>query len=97
MLWWVNGGRDEMDVVRLGASEFGRGFFPEERTQGLQFFPATNPKIHVWQSAHGKVQNIADEEQYVGRWTATPNRLRKDGTFPGMSPSKVRVISSSST
>lgn len=24
-----------------------------------------------------------DDEQYVGRWTATPNRLRKDGTFPG--------------
>lgn len=22
--------------------------------------------------------------QYVGRWTSTPNRLRKDGTFPGI-------------
>lgn len=97
MLLWVNGGRDEMDLVRLGASEFGLGFFPEERTQGLQFFPATNPKIHVWRSSHGRVENIADEEQYVGRWTATPNRLRRDGTFPGVSLLQISAISSSSS
>lgn len=47
VLWWFNGGRDEMDLVRVGAAEFGRDFFQEQRTQGLQFFPATNPKIHV--------------------------------------------------
>lgn len=47
VLWWFNGGRDEMDLVRVGAAEFGRDFFPEQRTQGLQFFPASNPKIHV--------------------------------------------------
>lgn len=67
VLWWFNGGRDEMELVKTGAAEFGRDFFQEQRTQGLQFFPATNPKIH-----------------YVGRWTATPNRLRRDGTFPGV-------------
>ena len=26
---------------------------------------------------------MADNMQYVGRWSATPNRLRKDGTFTG--------------
>ena len=47
MLWWFNDGRDEMDLIRVGAAGFGREFFPEERTRGLRFFPATNPKIHV--------------------------------------------------
>lgn len=47
VLWWFNGGRDEMELVRVGAAEFGRDFFQEQRTQGLQFFPAANPKIHV--------------------------------------------------
>ena len=28
--------------------------------------------------------SIVDVMQYVGRWTSTPNRLRKDGTFPGI-------------
>lgn len=28
--------------------------------------------------------HVIDMMQYVGRWTSTPNRLRKDGTFPGM-------------
>lgn len=47
MMWWFHGGRDEMDLVRDGASKLSREFFSEERTRGLQFFPATNPKIHV--------------------------------------------------
>lgn len=47
MMWWFHGGRDEMDLVRDGATKLSREFFSEERTRGLQFFPATNPKIHV--------------------------------------------------
>lgn len=47
VLWWFNGGRNEMDLARSSAAEFGRDFFQEQRTQGLQFFPANNPKIHV--------------------------------------------------
>lgn len=60
MLWWFNGGRVEVDIVRLGATELGQGFFPEARMQGLQFFPATNPKIHVWWSFCLKTRGIAD-------------------------------------
>ncbi|KAI9848609.1 MAG: hypothetical protein M1838_000481 [Thelocarpon superellum] len=41
--------------------------FGPSATDGLQFFPASNPKIH-----------------YVGRWMAAPNRMRMDGTFPGV-------------
>lgn len=85
MMWWFHGGRDEMDLVRDGATKLSREFFSEERTRDLQFFPATNPKIHVSQ-----VQRLASKKtpptkgkQYVGRWTATPNRLRRDGTFAG--------------
>lgn len=47
MIWWFNGGRDEMDLVRDGAAGLKREFFAEGRTRGMQFFPATNPKIHV--------------------------------------------------
>ncbi|KAL8704132.1 MAG: hypothetical protein Q9201_002716 [Fulgogasparrea decipioides] len=67
MWWWVNGGRQELDTVKLGAAGFGRDLFQDGVTQDMQFFPPSNPKIH-----------------YVGRWTATPNQLRKDGTFPGV-------------
>lgn len=83
VLWWFNGGRDEMDLVRVGATEFGRDFFQEQRTQGLRFFPASNPKIHVCPFVRGLNREIAKVSKYVGRWTSTPNRLRQDGTFPG--------------
>ena len=85
MLWWVNGGRDELDLVKLGATELGKELFQEERTRDLQFFPATNPKIHVC-SYFKSQETHANVPQYVGRWTATPNRLRRDGTFPGQRP-----------
>ena len=47
IMWWRSGGADKLDIVRLSASELGRELFPEARTRDLQFFPATNPKIHV--------------------------------------------------
>ncbi|KAL8883373.1 MAG: hypothetical protein Q9192_007208, partial [Flavoplaca navasiana] len=67
MVWWLNGGSEDFDSVKLGASGFGRDLFQDGVTQNMQFFPPSNPKIH-----------------YVGRWTPTPNRLRKDGAFPGV-------------
>ena len=45
--WWFHGGSDELDLVKLSANGFRRELFQDARTQGLQFFPATNPKIHV--------------------------------------------------
>lgn len=45
-LWWFSGA-DELNSIRLNARKLGNGMFTEERTRGLQFFPATNPKIHV--------------------------------------------------
>ena len=45
--WWFHGGSNELDLVKLSASGLGREFFQDTRTQNLQFFPATNPKIHV--------------------------------------------------
>lgn len=82
-LWWFNGGSEEINVVKLGASGLGKEYLLERRMHDHQFFPATNPKIHVgWQqNASSLAINMM---QYVGRWTSTPNRLRKDGTFPGM-------------
>ena len=72
-----------MELVRVGAADFGRDLFQEQRTQGLQFFPATNPKIHVSSFIRPLDRENAEDYEYVGRWTATPNRLRRDGTFPG--------------
>ena len=45
--WWSHGGSNELDYVKLSASGFGRELLQDARTQDLQFFPATNPKIHV--------------------------------------------------
>lgn len=46
--------------------ELGKSLWHDGATNGMRFFPASNPKIH-----------------YMGRWTATKNRMRKDGAFPG--------------
>ena len=47
VLWWFNGGSEEINAVKLGASSLGKEFVQERRMHGHQFFPATNPKIHV--------------------------------------------------
>ncbi|KAI9716817.1 MAG: hypothetical protein M1812_005157 [Candelaria pacifica] len=65
--WWGTGGKRELELVKLKSVGVGKGMLAPEITRGLQFFPASNPKIY-----------------YVGRWTAAPNRLRKDGAFPGV-------------
>ncbi|KAI9823418.1 MAG: hypothetical protein M1832_002428 [Thelocarpon impressellum] len=65
--WWGNGGRNELESVRLASGAFGKDIFGPDITKGRQFYPASNPKVH-----------------YVGRWTSSPNRLRMDGTFPGV-------------
>ena len=46
-LWWINGGSEEISAVKLGASGLGKEFVRERRMHDYQFFPATNPKIHV--------------------------------------------------
>lgn len=51
-LWWRGGGADQLDIVKLSASELGRELFPESRTRDLQFFPATNSRIHVHSRLH---------------------------------------------
>ena len=50
LTWWAKGGlKQELEVVKIGVSEFGlRGqHFEVEATKNLQFFPAANAKIHV--------------------------------------------------
>ena len=47
ILWWSNGGREDIEVVRLRSSGLKKNLFAPEITKGLQFFPASNPKIHV--------------------------------------------------
>lgn len=71
-----------MNVVKLGASGLGRDFLHERRMHDYQFYPAANPKIHVSRQQDTN-SLVIDVLQYVGRWTSTPNRLRRDGTFPG--------------
>ena len=46
-LWWFHNGRDDLTIAKLEAKRLGKDLFPEGRTRDLQFFPATNPKIHV--------------------------------------------------
>ena len=44
---WFNGGREEIDAVKMSARGFGNDILQEKRMQDFQFYPATNPKIHV--------------------------------------------------
>ena len=46
-LWWVNGGSKELDIVKHGTAGLGKEFLHERRMHNYQFYPATNPKIHV--------------------------------------------------
>ena len=46
-LWWCNGGSEEVDIVKLGTAGLGKEFLYERRMHNYQFYPATNPKIHV--------------------------------------------------
>lgn len=46
-IWWFNGGSKELDVVKLGASGFGKAIMNERKMHEYQFYPASNPKIHV--------------------------------------------------
>lgn len=82
-LWWLNGGSEDINAVKLEASSLGKGFVYDRRMHDYQFYPATNPKIHVGRSSCTPSTRVVNVVQYVGRWTSTPNRLRKDGTFPG--------------
>lgn len=74
-----------MNAIKLGTSGFGKEFMHDMRMHDYQFYPATNPKIHVRRQSFIS-SLVTDMVQYVGRWTSTPNRLRKDGTFPGRLP-----------
>lgn len=49
--WWVQGGRRSRGIVRLDEKRLAMELASEGRTKGLQFFPATNPKIHVSRSS----------------------------------------------
>jgi len=46
-LWWFHRRVQSPDVVQLKAHRLGKQYAYEGRTKNLQFFPASNPKIHV--------------------------------------------------
>ena len=46
-IWWLNGGSEELDLVKLSASGLGRELMQERRMHDYRFYPATNPKFHV--------------------------------------------------
>ena len=45
--WWVHGRRKATDLFELQADRLEKEYIPTGATKDLQFFPATNPKIHV--------------------------------------------------
>ncbi|KAL8728716.1 MAG: hypothetical protein Q9166_005203 [cf. Caloplaca sp. 2 TL-2023] len=47
IVWWFNGGSEGFGAVKLGSAGYGRDLFQDGITQDLQFFPPSNPKIHV--------------------------------------------------
>ncbi|MCJ1353320.1 MAG: hypothetical protein MMC33_003305 [Icmadophila ericetorum] len=68
LLWWSKAWTEDLNLVRIGVSQF---------KLGSQLFEINLTKdLQFFPAANPKIH-------YVGRWTSTPNRLRKDGTFPG--------------
>lgn len=57
-LWWINGGSEEINVVKFGASSLGKDFLQERRMHDYQFYPATNPKIHVSRQCHSRLVSL---------------------------------------
>ncbi len=44
--WWGNGGKEDLEVVKMKSAGIKKGLF-ETMMKDLQFYPASNPKIHV--------------------------------------------------
>jgi hypothetical protein len=53
----------------------------EPELEGLKFIEADHPYIRV----HDSLVTLSrtNLEQYVGRWTTTADKSRKDASFPG--------------
>ena len=47
VMWWFKGGGQKLDMAKLSASGLGKEFMQGRRMQDYQFYPASNPKIHV--------------------------------------------------
>ena len=81
------------DATALGSTRVAQTMLGPDGTGNLQLYPASHPAIHVgFRSIPRRARErvcrdvgLKGKLQYVGRWTATPNRLGKDGTFPGLS------------
>lgn len=56
-VWWFNGGSEELDLVKLGASGLGKEIMSERKMHDYQFYPASNPKIHVGCSPHRRLSD----------------------------------------
>src|SRR5579862_9052348 len=67
LLWWGNGGKDGWHKIRDSPSGFGIAVFGSEIIKDLQFFPASNPKIHV--SNSGSVLDFGSTNRSVVRWS----------------------------
>ena len=79
---YLNSDLYNVDRLQLSASGFAKDHLPGKHLAKYQFYPASNPKISVCNLLFHTMYALT-KSQYTGRWTATPNRLRKDGTFPG--------------
>ena len=45
--WWLPGDHYDFQALREGAAVLRKDLFPEAQTRNMQFFPASNPKIHA--------------------------------------------------
>ena len=45
--WWNQTSRVDLQSTSAGPDTFPKGIFVPDITRGMQFFPASNPKIHV--------------------------------------------------
>jgi hypothetical protein len=49
--WWGNGGKEDLELVKVKSAGIKNELFAPQLTRGFQFYPASNPKIHVRNAA----------------------------------------------
>jgi len=59
--WWSNGGREDLEVAKLRSTSLKEELFAPDITKNLQFYPASNPKIHVRPLPMNTLHRIRDK------------------------------------
>ena len=81
LLWWFNGGSRKLDVVKLNAAGLGKEFLEGMKMQEYQFYPASNPKIHVSCPDYPGIYPLSNENSTQADGHQRPIDYARTGPF----------------